>query len=79
MALRHTGSGPVICRAAEWLSNACTAFFAHPITVMVTMLLSAASFAWACISPTELSWTLFLSILAIAMQAADLFKSRNDA
>ncbi len=66
-------------RAAEWVSDTTSAFFAHPITVMVSMLLSAASFAWACISPTELSWTLFLSILAIAMQAADLFKARNDA
>ncbi|MEO7681554.1 MAG: hypothetical protein ABIS14_12845 [Sphingomonas sp.] len=53
------------------------AFFAHPVTVMVSMLLSAASLVWACISPTELSWTLFLSILAIAMQAADLFKTKR--
>lgn len=67
----------MIARAAQWVSDASSAFFSHPITVMVSMVLSAVSLVWACISPTELSWTLFLSILAIAMQAADLFKNKR--
>ncbi len=66
----------MIARVAEAVARGTMRFFSHAIVVMLTMLASAASLTWAIISPSELSWTLFLSILAIAMQSGDLFLTK---
>ena len=64
-------------RAADAIAHATMEVFNHPLTVMVLMLASAGSFIWACIRPSELAWTLFLSILAIALESAILFSHKH--
>ena len=66
----------MIARVAEWIALSTMRFFSHPVVVMLTMIASAVSLAWAIIKPSELSLTLFLSILAIAMQSGDLFLTK---
>ncbi len=69
----------MISRAAEWVAHRTMQFFSHALLVMLTMLMSAVSLVWAIVRPSELSWTLFLSILAIAMQSGDLFLTKCKA